>query len=246
MTMMRRAPRVLARSAVLAVVAGFVPLVATPSYGNAIPSGYRLIADAGSAASEGTIFTSHDDVTGSREIVRRDQDGSTSVVEPNGYDPEVSPDGQWLVFKRGTDSNTDHGDALYTQQLAVGPTSDTLLVSNSDYIVSYDISPDSTKVLYDQTCDLYITNIDSTGSPTDLGQLGAGCYADSPAYDPADPTKLAYDVSSDSGHGIFIYNTMTSTSTLLAGTGAGDFDPEWSADGSKIAYSHLGAQIGST
>ncbi|HVU73286.1 MAG TPA: fibronectin type III domain-containing protein, partial [Mycobacteriales bacterium] len=32
----------------------------------------------------------------------------------------------------------------------------------------------------------------------------------------------------------------------LAGTGAGDFDPEWSADGSKIAYSHLGAQIGST
>ena len=172
---------------------------------------------AAGASVDGTIWAIFPNGTGDHQITT----GST---------PRLSPNGNYLAFKRKhsvtTDPNNNYG--LWIMNLTTGAESE--IFYQGDFLVGFDFTPDSLKIVFDHSCSVRQINVDGTGL-TNLS--GASCFDDA-VTTRADDGKLAFH----SNNGIFTANANGSGRAAVPNTGVNDLFPFWSKDGQFLAYVH--------
>jgi TolB protein len=161
--------------------------------------------------------------------------------------PTWTPDGTTLAF--GIDNDpSKFGNDLYTMDVD-GSNKTRITNSPKIYKSSIDISPDGSQICLSQKDEIFVMNVDGsnlTRLTTERGNVNATDCSWSP-----DATKIAYAVvpwGIAGGPDLFdaevcLMNADGSGKTKLTNTpegttpfGAGSWDPEWSPDGAKIAF----------
>ncbi len=166
-------------------------------------------------------------------------DSTIWAIYPNGTDdhqittgsaPRLSPDGNYLAFKRKhtvtTDPNNSYG--LWILNLTTGVESE--IFYQGDFLIGFDFTPDSLKIVFDHSCNVRQINVDGTGLAT---LSAASCFDDAPTMRTSDG-KLAFH----SNNGIFTANANGSGRVAVPNTIATDYYPVWSKDGQFLAYTH--------
>ncbi len=159
---------------------------------------------------------------------------------------QLSPDGKWVVFRRGgDDANWDQDDwglaAINATSSPVQPRiqifaapfeggTPKILAENGDGIV---ISPGGDEVLFERSRQIWSVPIDGSRPATQLffarGDNGSAVYS-------PDGSKLAF-VSNRNTHAIIgIFQDSTKPIQWIAPSTDRDASPRWSADGSRIAF----------
>ncbi len=127
--------------------------------------------------------------------------------------PRISPDGNYLAFKRKhsatTDANNNYG--LWILNLTTGAESE--IFYQGDFLVGFDFTPDSLKIVFDHFCNVRQINIDGTGL---LTLSSASCFDDAPTPRASDG-RLAFH--SQNG-GIFTSNANGSSRAAVPNTGS--------------------------
>jgi uncharacterized repeat protein (TIGR01451 family) len=101
-------------------------------------------------------------------------DGSPDQFVTNGEEPRLSPDGQYLAFKRG---NANYSQAsLYLRNLKTGE--EKLLYQDNDFLVGYGWTADSSQVFFDYSCAIYAIGV---GGANVHPLVSRDCYDDVPA-----------------------------------------------------------------
>jgi hypothetical protein len=127
-----------------------------------------------------TIWYSRAAATATAAVWKVNGDGTGDVKITDGYWPRLSPNGRYLLFHVGTASNP----ALTSVYLRDLQTNDETLALNhqSDYIVHYDFTANSSRVVFDYSCGIYETDRDgSNGKPL----VNSDCYDDAPMVNPS-------------------------------------------------------------
>lgn len=166
-------------------------------------------------------------------------EGTIWAIYPNGTDdhfittgtqPRLSPDGNYLAFKRKrsatTDPNVNRG--VWILNLTTGAESEIFYI-NGDALVGFDFTPDSLKIVVDHSCSIYQMNLDGSNRTT----LNGFCFDDAPTPRTGDG-KLAFHSNS----GIYTANANGSGRAVVPNTSGGDYYPFWSKDGQLLAYIH--------
>lgn len=109
---------------------------------------------------------------------------------------------------------------------------ETRVVSNPDFIVGFDWTPDGTALVYDVGGE--IRRIDREGLSSQL-VLNARGYDDAPAVRPTDG-RLAFHNASREGGGVFTAAATGAGRARVPNTQPGDYWPTWSADGQWLAF----------
>ncbi len=178
---------------------------------------------------------------GSSGIFTMNPDGSEQSKLGSGYSPSWSADGQKVVFEDFTgESEEDFNQDIFVMD-ADG--SNVQPVTNSRaYEYSPAFSPDGTRVAYvrdhrTQGTDIFIKALDGSTPPVQLTDTPL-LYEGSLAFSVDD--RISFSRSGWSGASdIFVMddNPATKDTTNLTKTGRIDeFDPNWSPDASKIAF----------
>lgn len=167
-------------------------------------------------------------------------DGTIWAVYPNGTGdhqittgsyPRLSPNGNYLAFKRKrtatTNSSLNYG--LWVMNLTTG--AETEIFYQGDYLVGFDFTPDSSKVVFDYFCVVYQINIDGSGLQP---LINTNCFDDAPAVSPIGG-MLAFH---STGGIIYTSNANGSNKQQVPNTGGDNYYTSWSKDGQFIAYLH--------
>jgi hypothetical protein len=167
-------------------------------------------------------------------------DGTVWAIYPNGSGdhqiavgsfPRLSPDGNYLAFKRKraatNDSSLNYG--LWVMDLRTGVERE--IFYQGDYLVGFDFTPDSLKIVFDHSCNINQINVDGTGFTT---VSAASCFDDFPTPRTSDG-MLAFHSSSGTLH---TSNANGSNRTMIPNTGTNNYYPSWSKDGQFLAYGH--------
>jgi Tol biopolymer transport system component len=153
-------------------------------------------------------------------------DGSFDLQITTGEWPRISPDGSWIVFHRGGSGDPTRND-LYVRNQETGD--EIRVFANPDFAVSYDWTADSSQIVFDFGCGIYIMNGDGSG----MRQLiGVDCFDDAPALNPGDG-RIAFH---NAHIGILLANPDGSNRVVIPNTMPLDFWPQWSPDGQWISF----------
>ena len=180
----------------------------------------------------------------------------------NDHEPDFSPDGTKIAYESygKQTSNPEGDDEVYRMNALDGLGKKNL--SNNGAVGDYDpdFSPDGTKIAYEsygkQTSnpegddEVYRMNaLDGLGKKN-LSNTGDGVYDDHPVFSPGG-AKIAYrshGIQTSNAEGdweVYVLNTSDGKGTKnLSDTGDGvnDTSPDFSPDGTKIAYESYGKQ----
>jgi hypothetical protein len=159
------------------------------------------------------------DATGDHEIM-------------DGMYPRLSPDGRYIVYKKG---HTLHARSdIYVRDLQTGL--DTRIFINTNYVISYWWTADSSKIVFDYYCGVYI--MDRNGANMQLLSTGwpfpYPCSNDAPSLNPVDGRIAWHNDWIDGGLGVA--DSDGSNSYHVSGTVRYDYSPVWSPDGEWIAF----------
>ena len=218
--------------------------------------GYTLVAtasglsDATSDAFDMTAVAENGQIAfestrdGDTEIYLMNADGSGVIkLTDNSVedrDPTWSPDGSRIAFARGP-----YGSAEIYVMNASGENAARLTeIATDDYGPAW--SPDGTRIAFvstrDGNAEIYVMNADGT-SPVRLTSDNA--YDSDPAWSP-DGSRIAFGSNRGGIGGIWVMNADGSGLRRLTSNNPdcgfdvcpGDWQPAWSPDGTRIAFSH--------
>ncbi len=190
-----------------------VLVLGTATHGQGTSVLYSRVPDGG--ASDGTVWTAA-------------MDGSSDQQITTGGWPRLSPDGNLIVFKRGSDPDINRHD-VWVRNLQTGDES--RVFGNNDFVVNYSWTSDSSQIVFDYACGIYIMDSDGSNMRT---LIQVDCFDDAPASSPIDGT-----IAFHNGHiGLFLANSDGSSRRQIPNTVPSDFWPSWSPDGQSIAYGH--------
>lgn len=154
-------------------------------------------------------------------------DGSADQFVASGDQPRISPDNRFLLLGRDKDNPSQKN--IYVRELQTGL--ETLLFAHNDFVVLYDWTLDSSRVIFDYQCG--ISTVDRDGA--NYRQVISGnCYDDSPTVNPVDG-RVAWQ-NDRTGNGIFLANADLSGRALVTNTIPGDWNAEWSPDGLWLSF----------
>jgi Tol biopolymer transport system component len=153
-------------------------------------------------------------------------DGSFDQPLTVGEWPRISPDGNLVVFHRGGSTDPVRND-LFVLNVLTGD--ETRVFVNNDFAVSYDWTADSSQIVFDFGCGIFIMNSDGSN----MRQLvGADCFDDAPTLSPIDGAIAFHNAHI----GILRANPDGSSRTVIPNTMPNDFWPQWSPDGQWISF----------
>jgi len=147
-----------------------------------------------------------------------------------GYRPRLSHNGKYLAFSNGPVSNSSYQANLWVRDLTTQ--TESLIVSNGDYLDYYDFYPSDKRLVYSEGCSIYSTNIDGSNAYTNLNGYPGDCFSDDPTIRIADSLIAYHNVH----YGLFTMNSDGSSPAKVPNTVAGDLDPSWSPNGQWLAY----------
>jgi hypothetical protein len=157
-----------------------------------------------------------------------DETGDTEVME--GMYPRLSPDGRYIVYKKG---HSQHAQAdIYVRDLQTSL--DTKVFTNTNFVVSYWWTDDSSQIVFDFDCDIYVMDRDGSNmQPLSTGwPVSYHCYNDAPALNPVDG-RIAWE---NEYYGIGVANADGSSPGWIPNTQPYDYTAIWSPDGQWIAF----------
>jgi hypothetical protein len=154
-----------------------------------------------------------------------------------GSHPRLSPNGLFIVYQRG---GWVFGD-LYVRDLLSGVDTrvftDTLVFTNDNEIHFYDWTTDSTQIIFDYACSIYIMGVDGSNPRELIGNwpddgTDTRCWNDGPATNPLDG-RIAWDNIS---FGIGVADADGGNPYWVPNTQADDQWAAWSPDGMWISF----------
>jgi hypothetical protein len=151
------------------------------------------------------------------------------------YYPDISHDGQMLIFNSTRDSvySYNPSDYLYTMDLA---TNDIKLVPDTVYrAFRARFSPDGNKIAYsawDGDWEVYIQNLDGTGLQKITNNRNPDRY---PEWSP-DGEKIVFHSNRDGNYELYVYDLITAETTRITSDPAIDATGSWSPDGTMILF----------
>jgi Tol biopolymer transport system component len=157
----------------------------------------------------------------------KDTTGDRQIIANCQY-PRLSPDGRYIVYRRGDIHNGD----LYVRDLETDV--DTLALANDDYIDSFSWTPDGSKIVFDYACGIYAVDRDGTNEQQLVGAWPAFgyCLNDAPDCNPVDGRltwlNWNYAIGAADADGQNPY--------WVPNTAVDDVYPAWSPDGQWIAF----------
>jgi Tol biopolymer transport system component len=157
-------------------------------------------------------------------------DGSGDTQVTVGHRPRLSPDGRWLVFLR--DSADFSRGNVYVRDLESG--TDTKVFDNFDFIVAFDWSADSERIVFDFVCSIYEMNRDGSNAHA---IVSGNCYDDAPVRSPVDGTLAFHNTFS----GLLLADANGANRRAVPNTAPGDYWPAWSPDGQWISFGRASA-----
>ena len=202
---------------------------------------FRLSAESLPEEDGKIAFTSQRDGQGEIYVMNADGSEQTNISNNPAFEshPSWSPDGTKIAFG----SNRDGNDEIYVMN--ADGSEQTNISNNPEGDYAPDWSPDGTKITFtslrDGNFEIYVMNADD-GS--DVTRLTDNPFVDEfPAWSP-DGTKIAFDSNRDideqtglHNEEIYIMNTDGSNPTRLTTSPNFDGIPDWSPEGTKIAFS---------
>lgn len=158
-------------------------------------------------------------------------DGTDDHQITVGDQPRLSPDGNYLLFRRkpGFGGGQNYADSLWIRNMTTG--AETVIYNNFDYIVNYDFAPTGEKIYFDYSCVIYKANYDGSG----LQQIDGNCYDDAPTARKTDGLLTFHGFNGE----IFISSADGSNRAAVPNTPGNNYSPSWSNDGQFIFYTHF-------
>jgi len=156
----------------------------------------------------------------------KDDTGDNQILP--GVRPRLSPDGRYIVYRRG---EVYEGDIyVYDLQTSV----DTLVFLNDDYVVNYSWTPDGSQIVYDYRCRIYVMDRDGSNNQVliDTWPGSRYCYNDSPHVNPTDG-RITWE---NEFFGIAVADADGQNPYWIPNTQDLDYSPIWSPDGLWIAF----------
>ena len=173
---------------------------------------------AASSSVDGTIWAIYPNGTGDHQIT-------------TGSYPRLSPNGNYLAFKRKHSATTEPSNnyGLWIMNLTTGV--ETEIFYQGDFLVGFDFTLDSLKIVFDWSCAVYQINIDGSNFST---LINSSCFDDAPVIQPTGGL-LAFHGQNG---GIYTSNANGSNRLQIPNTGSNDYFPFWSKDSQFFAYGH--------
>jgi WD40 repeat protein len=172
------------------------------------------------------------------ELHSMNPDGSGDRVIPtplgDPWHPSWSPDGSKLAV-----SIFPAGDGERTIWVMKSDGSDAHQVAAADNVSAPSWSPDGKTIVYSASTggqtEIHLVAADGTEDRTVHGEEAAGTFAIFSAELSPDGRKIMFDRGTDAGFDIFVMNVDGTDARPLTTTGT-DYNPDWSPDGTEIAF----------
>jgi hypothetical protein len=180
----------------------------------------------------GTIFYGRRSTASNGTIWSINYDGSDDNYITTGVRPRVSRDGRWMAFMRGGSPFQSHGN-VWLRNMQTGE--ENLLFDIPGTLVSYDWMPDSSGIVLDYDCGIYLLGTNgllNSLAPTD-------CYEEAPTVNPVDLRVAFQDVAPGSiAAGIYVAAPGVSNAQQIVTSAAvpGASWPQWSPDGKMLSF----------
>jgi hypothetical protein len=160
------------------------------------------------------------------------QNGTNDRQIAVGSQPRLSPNGRYLLFRRSQVATEPYRfGQLWIRDLTTA--AETLLITYSDYLVGYDFTSDSSKVVFDdpQFSEMRKMNLDGTGQIA----LGGSSFADDfPVARTSDNLIAHHRYDSFATAGIYTGGFTSGVQQLVPNT-FNNIYPSWSPDGQFVA-----------
>jgi hypothetical protein len=168
--------------------------------------------------------------------MKPDGSGDRVIPTPPGlpWHPSWSPDGSKLAV-----SIFPTGEGERTIWVMKSDGSDAHQVAAADNVSAPSWSADGKTIVYTATTrgqtEIHLVSADGSEDRTVHGEQAAGTFAIFSVELSPDGRKLLFDRGTDAGFDIFVMNVDGTDARPLTTTGT-DYNPDWSPDGAKIAF----------
>ncbi|HZP40340.1 MAG TPA: hypothetical protein VFD84_02385 [Candidatus Binatia bacterium] len=188
-----------------------------------------LLPRPGLAQALGTVFYGRAPASGQTEgtIWMADGDGGNDTQVTSGQRPRLSPDGSAIVFLLGGGFASSRGNIVRRDLAAM--TEETIF-TNGDFVVNFDWTADSAKVVFDFQCGIFAMNEDGTNGAAAV--QGTDCFDDVPAVRASDGAIAFHNIHA----GLLLADPDGTNRHLIPNTSAGDQVAAWSPDGAWLSF----------